>query len=299
LELEKKRVFRLSLKILVAGTTFESKKYNTSVIHTDHTSMPSYGLLTNPSNEMISEIIKIYELNFEYVEIGIEGPEGNPDIIDKRKDEILTLLHRFKQKPIAHTAYWIDLASDYDFIRHAWISEAIKEIRIARKLGIDLINFHAKINGMFYGEKRKIVLDNLITSLREIVSHAYKLNVDVMLENTPLSNGIHNLDEFKYIVDNVPNLFVHLDIPHAFTSGGMKSVIDYVQTFRDKIIHIHWHDNHGKKDEHLPIGEGFIDHQKAIKALKDIGYDRTITLEVFTNSNDAKSSADQLRNMWS
>jgi hypothetical protein len=27
--------------------------------------------------------------------------------------------------------------------------------------------------------------------------------------------------------------------------------------------------------------------------LKDIGYDRTITLEVFTNSDDAKSSATQ------
>jgi sugar phosphate isomerase/epimerase len=261
--------------------------------------MVSYGLLTNPSNEIISEISKIYELNFEYAEIGIEGPEGNPDIINKKKDEIVKLLERFKQKPIGHTAYWIDLASDYDYIRRAWIDEAIREIKIARKLGIDIINFHANINGMFYGEKRKIVLDNLIKSLREIVSHAKGLNVDVMLENTPLSNGIHNVDEFKYIIDNVAMLHVHLDIPHAFTSGGMNSVIDYINTFRDKIIHIHWHDNHGQKDEHLPIGQGFIDHQKAIKALKDIGYDRTITLEVFTNSSDAKSSANQLRTIWS
>jgi sugar phosphate isomerase/epimerase len=260
--------------------------------------MPSYGLPTNPSIEILSEISKIYELDFEYAEIGIEGPEGNPEIINKRKDEIVKLLQVFKQKPVGHTAYWIDLGSDYDYIRHAWILEAIREIRIARKVGIDLINFHANLNGMFYGEKRKIVLDNLIKSLREIVSHAKKSKVHVMLENAPLSNGIHNIDEFKYIIDNVTTLFVHLDIPHAFTSGGMESVIDYINTFRDKIIHIHWHDNHGKRDEHLPIGEGLIDHQKAIKALKDIDYDRTITLEVFTNSNDAKSSANQLRTMW-
>ncbi len=50
--------------------------------------MASYGLLTNPSNEIISEIAKIYELNFDYAEIGIEGPEGNPDMINKKKDEI-------------------------------------------------------------------------------------------------------------------------------------------------------------------------------------------------------------------
>jgi sugar phosphate isomerase/epimerase len=233
------------------------------------------------------------------VEIGIEGPEGNPDIINKDKHEIVKLLERFKQKPIAHTAYWIDLASDYDYIRHAWILEAIREIKTAKKIGIDLINFHANINGMFYGHKRKLVLDNLVKSLREIVSHAKKNKVAVMLENVPLSNGIHNIDEFKYIIDNVATLFVHLDIPHAFTSGGMASVIDYINTFRDKIIHIHWHDNHGKIDEHLPIGEGSIDHQKAVKALKDIDYDRTITLEVFTNSGDAKSSAEKLRTMWS
>jgi sugar phosphate isomerase/epimerase len=163
------------------------------------------------------------------------------------------------------------LGSDYDYIRHAWILEAIREIRTARKVGIDLINLHANLNGMFYGEKRKIVLDNLIKSLREIVSHAKKSKVYVMLENAPLSNGIHNIDEFKYVIDNVATLFVHLDIPHAFTSGGMESVIDYISM---QII------------------------KKAVKALKDIDYDRTITLEVFTNSNDAKSSANQLMTMW-
>ena len=175
--------------------------------------MPSYGLLSNPSNEIISEISKIYDLDFEYAEIGIEGPEGNPEIINKKE--------RFKQKPIGHTAYWIDLGSAYDYIRHAWILEAIREIRTARRLGIDLINFHANLNGTFYGEKRKILLDNLIKSLREIIRHAKKSKeVHVMLENVPLSNGIHNVDEFKYVIDNVDTLLVHLDIPHAFTSGG-------------------------------------------------------------------------------
>lgn len=168
--------------------------------------MPSYGLLTNPSNEITSEISKIYDLNFDYVEIGIEGPEGNPDIINEKKDEIVKLLKQFKQEPIAHTAYWIDLGSDYDYIRHAWVLEAIKEIKTARELGINLINFHANVNGMFYGQKRKLVLDNMVKSLREIVRQAKTSNVHVMLENVPLSNGIHNIDEFKYVIDNVDML---------------------------------------------------------------------------------------------
>jgi len=42
-----------------------------------------------------------------------------------------------------------------------------------------------------------------------------------------------------------------------------------------------------------------IEHEKVVRALKDIGYYRTITLEVFTNSNDAKSSMDKLNIIWS
>ena len=36
---------------------------------------------------------------------------------------------------------------------------------------------------MFYGEKRKMLLDNLVRSLREIVRYAETSKVHVMLEN--------------------------------------------------------------------------------------------------------------------
>jgi sugar phosphate isomerase/epimerase len=260
--------------------------------------MPAYGLLTNPSREILGEIKRIHDLGFDYPEIAIEGPEGNPLLISRKKNEIVKLFEKFKEKPIGHTAYWFDLCSDYGYIRDAWILEATREIRIAKEIGLDLINFHANLNGMFYGKKRNGLLLNLINGLREIVSYAEKHNVRVMLENVPLSNGIHRASEFKYIIDNVSSLLVHLDIPHAFTSGGMDSVIEYVSTFHEKIVHVHWHDNHGKRDEHLPIGQGIIDHEKAVKALKNVSYDKTITLEVFTNSNDAKLSANQLSALW-
>ena len=63
---------------------------------------------------------------------------------------------------------------------------------------------------MFYGEKKKIFLDNLVRSLREIVRYAEKRKIKVMLENVPVSNGIHDVVEFKYIIDNIASLFVHL-----------------------------------------------------------------------------------------
>jgi sugar phosphate isomerase/epimerase len=65
----------------------------------------------------------------------------------------------------------------------------------------------------------------MIKSLREIIRCAERSNMKVMLENVPLSNGIHSVNEFKYIIDNVDSLLVHLDIPHAFTSGVLKYLI--------------------------------------------------------------------------
>jgi hypothetical protein len=83
--------------------------------------------------------------------------------------------------------------------RYAWILEAVREIRTVRKVGIDLINFHANLNGMFYGEKRKILLDNLTGSPREIIRYAEKSKVHAMLENVPLKN--HLQAECKTVTD--------------------------------------------------------------------------------------------------
>ena len=136
--------------------------------------MLSYGLLTNPSNDILCEISKIYHLNFDYAELGIEGPEGNPQIINKKKNELSKLLQKFKQKPIGHTAYWIDLCSDYDYVRHAWILEAMREIRTARIVGVDLINFHANLNGIntkcFRLLKKKEARSNQLASSSLILS---------------------------------------------------------------------------------------------------------------------------------
>ncbi|MFL6376970.1 MAG: hypothetical protein ACJ72R_05865 [Nitrososphaeraceae archaeon] len=52
---------------------FRSNNKRNHLLCIGSNSMPWYGLLTNPSNDIVHEISKIYDLNFEYAEIGIEG----------------------------------------------------------------------------------------------------------------------------------------------------------------------------------------------------------------------------------
>jgi hypothetical protein len=51
-------------------------------------SIPKYGLLTNPSIDILKEITDIYDLGFDYAEIGIEVPEGNRQILINNKLQI-------------------------------------------------------------------------------------------------------------------------------------------------------------------------------------------------------------------
>ena len=51
-----------------------------------------FGLLTNPSIDIVKEIIDIYDLGFDYVEIGLEVPEGNGQLLLSNKSQILDLL---------------------------------------------------------------------------------------------------------------------------------------------------------------------------------------------------------------
>lgn len=43
----------------------------------------------------------------------------------------------------------------------------------------------------------------------------------------------------------------------------------------------HVHDNNGERDQHRPIGEGTIDWEGVSKTLKEIGYDRELSLELY------------------
>lgn len=247
-----------------------------------------FGKLTAPMRDVLDEIKTTHDLGFDYVEIGIEGPAETPEIILKKKRQILNLLKKYKLFAMGHTSYWIDLGSQYEPVRSGWIEESKKIIRVCNELGIKLLNFHAFCIGSYLSDKngKKIILNNFVKSLKELVNYGKKYNVEIMLENMPEKHDIMELEDFKYIIDRVANLKVHLDIGHAFIYDGMRGVEKYIKTFKNKIVHVHIHDNHGKTDEHLPLGAGLIDYKKVIKLLKKIKYNKTITFEVFSNDLD-------------
>ena len=257
-----------------------------------------FGLMNHPRENILKEIELVRKLGFDFVEITMEWPGASPEILIKNKNKILNLLSKFKSKPIAHTWY-IDLGSSYEHVRKGGISEAKKMIGIASLLKIDLINFHFYSSGLRPSlvKYRKEILTNIINSFKEIVRYAKSKKVKVMTENLAAHSEVTDFNDFKFVIDRVPNLKVHLDIGHAFIQHGMEGVKNYMFTFKDSLAHIHVSDNDGEEDEHLPLGKGKINFEQVAKWLKQVNYDKTITFEVFTSKEDAKESMLKFKKM--
>ena len=130
-------------------------------------------------------------------------------------------------------------------------------------------------------------------SLSYLCSYASKRKVKIMLEN-----GEEKFEYYKYVLDRVPKLYVHLDIGHAFISGRMKNIRKFLSYFGNRVAHIHIHDNHGKDDEHLALRKGKINWKAVVLVLKKSKYDKTVTFEVFKSEKDLLKSRQYFKKLW-
>ncbi len=263
----------------------------------DTKTMPKFGLMVNPSLDLVKHMKEIRKNGFDFAELTIEPPNAMPEKIRKNLKEIRKTASLFPHPMVGHTAWWLDLGTEYELVRRASIEEFKKAIDACQILGIEYMNIHGIIFGMYVEKKMsRIVLRNFAASLKELRRYGEKKNVKIMLENVPEGKETRTFKSFKYIVDK-SGVFVHFDIAHAFIVGGTKEVESYMK-FGGRIRHIHIHDNDGTGDQHLPLGKGKIDFPAVIGMLKEIEYDRTITFEVFTSMKDAAQSKEKFRKMW-
>ena len=137
-----------------------------------------------------------------------------------------------------------------------------------------------------------------LESLRELLAHSERTGVSLMIENLP---GDYNTPgQLGELLDPLPQLGLHLDIGHANLQVPYNMTEDILRAYGDRLRHVHLHDNRGGHDDlHLPLGSGNVDLPRALRALHSVGYDGTITLEVFTPDRHYLAySRDVLRKVW-
>lgn len=173
-----------------------------------------------------------------------------------------------KDNVIVHAPYIINLANSakkesYDFA----INFLKQELNRCETLGIKNVVLHP---GSHVGLGEEVALNNIVHALKIVLDKKRYTNILIETMAGKGSEVGKNIDEIKYIIDNVgsENLGVCLDTCHLSDSGiDMKDFDSYLDEFDkkigiDKIGCIHINDSMNQigahKDRHANIGFGEI-----------------------------------------
>ncbi len=247
-----------------------------------------YGAMNLPVRPVLKELAEISALGFDYLELTMDAPRAHHSVIRKQKRQLLEALDQHEMKLVCHLPTFVSTADLTPGLREASLRETLDSLEVAADLQALKVVLHPStifgLSVFVIHQARKYAME----SLEAIVERAEALGVNLCLENLfPQSHSLVEPEDFVEVFKKFPGLKMTLDTGHANLGGkGNKQILDFIRRFGDRIGHIHASDNFGKEDNHLPIGTGVINFPKIMRALKGIGYDDTITLEVFSRDKD-------------
>lgn len=184
----------------------------------------------------------------------------------------------------------INIASLNESVREMSVIELIKIMNMASELDIKTVTIHPGLYSLVVSglEERSVMAAK--RSLRTLDRMAQECGVRLCVENMPGFRFFlgQTAEQMSELLEGT-NLPICLDIGHANTTGQLNEIID---TLGNRIMNVHIHDNDGKQDQHLTIGEGTVDFDDCLKRLSSYGGRYIIeckTLESGSESQDRLS----------
>jgi sugar phosphate isomerase/epimerase len=247
-----------------------------------------YGAMNFPIRPVLEEIELVSRMGFDYVELTMDPPQAHHASLSRDAAKIRDALERSWLGLVCHLPSFVSTADLTPGLRRASVREMEDSLRVASDLGALKVVLHPSFVvglGVLVPDQ---VREYARESLEAAVGKADRLGLTVCLENMfPASNSLVRPEDFVPVFQTFPNLRLTLDIGHAHVGSTDGSrFLAFVAAFPDRLAHVHASDNSGRGDDHLPIGAGMIDYARAARALRRIGYDQTVTLEVFSRDRD-------------
>jgi sugar phosphate isomerase/epimerase len=152
----------------------------------------------------------------------------------------------------------VDIAASNARFRTLSTRMVMESIQHASEIEADLVVVHPGIRSPLEHLIQKINWDLNRESLQKIIAYGENLGVTVTVENMPLNTScfLQTVEEFQTLVNEGLPLYMTLDVGHANTVSQLQP---FLKIMRNRIIHIHLHDNRGSNDDHMVVGAGTID----------------------------------------
>lgn len=253
--------------------------------------------LEDKETDIFEELDYAHSLGFEVFGLNLDRKQ-NRMLTDKELIKLKNQAKQYHMKIIVRSPHHLNTAIKNKKL----MSEVKRNIKIAKSVGSDRLMIHSghivnkleldlKTSKSYKSKGRKEFnipkkqiqerFRQLMSNLNEIVSLGKSSNIKIALEN----NGEYyqfgsNLKEYYELLTKVKDLKASISTGHANISGN--NVYDYISQCRSKIINLDLHDNFGKKDEHLPVGDGNIDFGRVLKPFKN-KKEVTLLIDTYTN----------------
>ncbi|MCS7095618.1 MAG: sugar phosphate isomerase/epimerase [Candidatus Bathyarchaeota archaeon] len=232
--------------------------------------------------------------NVKFIEIVDDGIHA----LDKRK--ISMLMDVGKSYGLSYSVHApfadINIASPSKNLLSVMIKRLRRSMEYACALGAYLWVFHpglkTGISSFYPGAEW---LQN-IRSVQLLYKYSKIYGVKVAIENLPepypfLMKSVEEFQRFYDEIGEAADLGFALDVGHANINGQIEL---FIEEFRDKLVHVHVHDNHGKEDQHLGIGYGKVNWKSFTDALKHVSYDRTVVVESVEHVSESLQQLERL-----
>lgn len=252
------------------------------------------GLMNDPAKPVAEEVKRIGRDGYDFVDLTLEGPCA----FSADPAEIKPILADSGLFVVGHTDPLLPWAYPVESVRRACLEEFKKCAETFASLGARLMNIHPCYSApvLMHGG----LVNHNREALIPIAEAASSFGLSLMLEN--FMAPFNTVEVMKGLIDATPGLLLHLDFGHTNLGG------DGPETFLERmgkdLAHVHFSDNRGWADHHMPLGVGTVDWKKMVEALKKTGYDGTITLEVFCSNPEMGAQycalgRDWVRRLWS
>ena len=110
--------------------------------------------------------------------------------------------------------------------------------------------------------------------------YAGALDLEIAIELEPFKLSlINSVDTMLKFIDDVglPNVLANCDISHL---DLVRTPFDQVKRLKGRIAHVHLSDCDGKVHGDLPPGRGVTPIKEYLKAIRDTGFNRTVSIEL-------------------
>ena len=242
-----------------------------------------YGAMNFPVAPLAEEMDLFAQMGFDYLELAMDPPMAHHATLLKNRSAIKQRLKDHGLGLVCHLPTFVLTADLTERIRLASVQEMYLSLEVAAELGATKVVLHPSMVFGMAPFVLETVKDLFFQFLAEMVAAACRLELAICLENMMPRNilGVEPAD-FEEIFSLHPTLKMTLDTGHAnIGSPEGKRLLELVKRYGDHIGHIHISDNLGKRDDHLAVGQGTVDFTTLVRRLVELGYDDTITLEVF------------------